>query len=201
MDQLTKIKRWGLCLSIIGGVLLLIGATPIITLLYADTHPDASHISIIGGADLSITFSFLLSYWLDSLYFPLSLIGAALLITGIVLLIGKKTIAAHCRIKTSVTALAFSAFLGVGAFLFWYWLILAFRIGTESHPPQYPYIIIGVVVCFIACLLLLIFYLLSCRKDKQYRRIGFDIGIVFVYTPAFFFIWGYVFHWLLCLFS
>lgn len=158
------IKR-AITFPILGTLLVIAFALPLVSALTSDVNR-----------------SFLEYYWKGLARYTLPFLIAAIFITVMFFLIFNKTITENCNMKTSLLALAFSAFGSISAFC----LYFAFNDDAAIfYPHQIPlYIGIG-VICLLACFFVAFLYIREYVKDKKYKRLLFDLGIVILYTPAF----------------
>ena len=175
--------------SVLMGAVLLITSLVLPYVLTIVSFRNSPSIGIIGGADAP-TLNLYRDNWLSSVHFPISLLGIAAIITGVISLIFKKSVCQSCTIKTSITALIISVASSIGFYCF---LIYVFTTA-----------IAGIISCFIllgVSVFLVIKYIISYITDKQYKRIIFDIGIIIIYFVPFLMLFGYLFDAIMGLFN
>lgn len=184
-------KKFSIITIIIGAFLIISGiVTPWISLLLM---PPAPSVGIIGGAD-GPTLNYLYrDAWLSSVHFPLSLLGIATIITGIMTLIFKKSIIKNCNIKSSAYALSISALIS----LTFYCIIAYIFIGSwhdtnVTFSASHFICILLALLSLIGCIILGISYAKKYICDKKYKRIIFDIGIIIVFFVPFLMLFSYI---------
>ncbi len=180
-------------ISIITGAFLLVVSFIVPYVLAIVSFSNSPSIGIIGGAG-GPTLNFLYrNIWLSSVHFPLSLLGIAAIITGIISLIFKNSIIKNCNIKSSVYALSISALIS----LIFYCFIAYIFIGSwhdinVTFSVSHLICILLALFSLIGCIILGISYAKKYMCDKKYKCIIFDIGIIIVFFVPFFMLFSYI---------
>ena len=154
------------------------------------TSVNSPSVGIIGGTDLPPLF---LYKWNSSIFCPISLFSIATLICGIITLIFNKSISQNCSIKSSAYALLISALIS----LTFYCIIAYIFIGSwhdtnVTFSASHFICILLALLSLIGCIILGISYAKKYICDKKYKRIIFDIAIIFFYFVPFLIFYSYL---------
>lgn len=174
-----KWKRFSVGTLLFGSVSLLIG--PFSPMIYWNTAPDT-----VGGADMP-TYWFLASHVMKGWPIFFALLGAALVVTGLVCLFFPKAVKTHCTGKTSAIAAGISAVGAAGlgcAFLCF--VFLTFH-ETAKHPISYPAALGLGALCLGLLVWLLTLYCGARKTGWTAQGVLLDILTAVLYFPAFFY--------------
>ena len=173
-----KLKRNAI-LVLCFGILFLLAGT-VARLIYWKNHGT---VGIIGGADIPTYRFSLLTLSNNRLSHFLQIAGTDLIVSAGFCLLFSKTVRAHCSIATSALSLAASA---VGAFA----LICVYVRMTANETSAYSVCILLAVLCLIAFLGLVAFYIKKRVYKWSVKGLIIDALTGANFGPTFFFVFS-----------
>ena len=149
----------------------------------------------IGGAD-GPTFRFLVFHRLHSLPVALVLLGSAMLMTGLVCLLGKRIVRENCTAVTSLLALTVSALLALELCCGLLFIASVAFGGAERHPRAIPVSIFGGGVSFLGLCYFGYRYLVKRKSSPARKGVLLDILLCAVYLPGFIYLFNSIYSFL-----
>ena len=154
------------------------------------TFVNSPSVGIIGGTDLPPLF---LYKWNSSIFCPISLFSIATLICGIITLIFNKSISQNCSIKSSAYALSISALIALTFFCFITFVFIGnWHDAYVTLSISHIFCLLIALLSLMGCIILAVSYTKKYICDKKYKRIIFDIAIIFFYFVPFLIFYSYL---------
>lgn len=186
-----KLRSFSWVMLVCGLILAAVGAVAPVLALQLSSQGAA--MGIIGGADAS-TYRFVMFTLLDGWPFCAVLFGGSLTVSGLFCLFFGKTVERYCSVKTSAVSLALSAVGAMGFVCAILWYAMAAFHETEKHPILHPVCVALGVICLIACIVLIAWYIKFRKKQRSIPGVLVDVLTCILYFPAFFFAFSYLFE-------
>lgn len=145
-------------------------------------------IAFLGSAVLGVALFFTnLIFSITEPFLPhlLTIAGVDFFVCGIIGLFFNTYFSKICTLKTTVTALAISANVGLGIWCCMSWLSCHFLTTPDKHPVRYPTSIILGRVCFIVFCILVCFYTKFRKINKTIKGVVVDLLLTIIYLPMF----------------
>lgn len=151
--------------------------------------------NIIGGAGTP-TMQYIIHTKLHGLPVAMALLGIALLLTGLVGLLLRKTVCAACTWKTSVAALGLSGIAAVGVSCAMLFVVLTAFGNPARYPIRLPAAFLTGILSLAVFMVLSYFYIRWRKRRLSWKGILLDVLTALVYFPAFFFAFNFFYKWL-----